>query len=120
MADFNRETDAALRSAFIQLGVRIAPEAKTSAMVEQLKTHGVDVEVDSGMVCMKQNGVVASTGTVLRSFAIEHKEHFILPGGQVRSAADLRPAGTPEGIKQRTELINKLGLDAFREIISAP
>jgi hypothetical protein len=38
----------------------------------------------------------------------------------VRSLADLRPANTDEGKKQRVELIRERGLDAFNQIVNSP
>jgi hypothetical protein len=118
MTDFNREQDAALRSAFAQLGVRIAPDAKTSEMIPQLEAFQMTATVDQGVLTISQHGAVISTGTALKAFTGKHPEHFVLPGGQVRSKADLQPANTPEGVRQRTELIREQGYDSFAKIIS--
>lgn len=118
MAEFNPATDAALRGAFNQLGVRLAPDAKTSEMVDQLEQYQMTCSVDNGMLAISQHGAVVSTGTALRAFVGKFPQHFILPGGEVRSRDQLAPQGTPEGNKQRAELIAKVGYDGFRKIIS--
>jgi hypothetical protein len=119
--EFDREKDSALRNAFAQLGVRVAPEAKTSEMVTQLKEQfQIEACVDAGVLTLRQNGAIISTGTALRAFTEKAPQHFVLAGGLVRSAADLRDAGTPEGTRQRVELIKARGLKGFTDVIAAP
>jgi hypothetical protein len=117
---FDRELDSAIRGAFAAQGVRLAPEAKTSQIAEQLKAFGITSAVDAGVLRLEQHGAVISTGQALKAFTEKHAEHFVLPGGQVRSAADLRPANTPEGIRQRTEMIASQGYDKFVSVVAAP
>jgi hypothetical protein len=118
---FDKELDGAIRAAFAASGVRLAPDAKTTEIAEQLQSaHGVSASVDAGVLKLEQNGTVASTGSVLKAFTDQHKEHFIVPGGQVRSLADLRPANTPEGRRQRSEMIASQGLEKFTEVVASP
>lgn len=115
---FDRNTDAALRSAFAQLGVRIAPGAKTSEMIPQLEAFQMKVSTDEGLLVIRQHDQIISTGTALKAFTGKHPEHFVLPGGQVRSKDQLLPNDCKEGIRQRVEMIREQGLDGFSKIIT--
>lgn len=118
--EFNLELDTAIRNAFAASGVRIAPEAKTSEIAAKLTEYQMTPTVDGGLLAITQHGAPISVGTALAAFVAKHPENFILPGGQVRSLADLRPADTDEGRKQRVELIRAKGLDEFNRIVNAP
>ena len=78
------------------------------------------VGTDSGMLKLEQNGAVVSTGTVLKAFTEKQPEHFILHGGAVRSVPQLQPHNTPEGQRQRAELIASRGLAAFESVVNTP
>ncbi len=118
--EFDLQMDTAIRNAFAASGVRIAPEAKTSEIAAKLTEYQMTPSVDGGLLAITQHGAPISVGTALAAFVGKHPENFILPGSQVRSLADLRPANTEEGRKQRVELIKTQGLEAFGKIVTSP
>ena len=118
--EFDLKLDAAIRSAFAQSGVRLAPEAKTSEIVEQLAEYGVSASVDNGALSLSQNGSIISNGTAVAGFVKQRPEHFVIDGGQARSLADFRPADTTEGKKQRVEFIREHGGEKFAQLVNAP
>jgi hypothetical protein len=118
--EFDLKLDAAIRGAFAQAGIRMGPGAKTSDIVDQFAQFGVTPEVDNGVLVLMQNGAPARTGTALTAFVGKFPDHFVVPGAQVRSVKDLQPANTPEGIKQRVELIREQGGEQFAKIVNGP
>lgn len=70
--------DRALRCAFSDARLRLAPDAKLTEIIESLKAMGVECAVQDGFFAMMQQGTSLHTSLALRSFAEKHKQFFIL------------------------------------------
>jgi len=76
----NRELDAALRKAFSDARVRIAPNAKLADIKAALEAMGLTVAVEDGFLVLTQGTTAMHTNIALKNFANrpENAQYFVL------------------------------------------
>ena len=72
--------DSALRKAFSDASVRVAPTTRMTDIIEALKAMGIGVEVQDGVLVLTQGTTSFNTSLALRNFSIrpEHARFFVL------------------------------------------
>jgi hypothetical protein len=104
--------DAALRRAFSDAGVRVAPSATMTEVVSRFNALGISCEMQDGCLVLKQDEREFSTALACKGFAAraENVALFIT-----------EKTSTQEWTRtQKSEYIAKHGLDAWENRLNAP
>ena len=80
------ELDRILRKNFSDCGIRVAPDARMTDVLESFKSLGVSVAVEDGLLVLSQGSTVFHTGQALKGFAAktENARFFVLQSGDPR------------------------------------
>ena len=104
--------DSALRRAFSEASVRLAPETKITDVIAALGTLGIVAEITDGVLVLRQDQTQFNTSLALRNFSKrpEHAKFFVQEGQH--------PAQW--STKTKIEYINKNGEAAYRKLCQSP
>jgi hypothetical protein len=106
------QIDSALRRAFSEASVRVAPDARTTDIVAALGTLGITAEVTDGVLVLSQGETSFNTSLALRNFAKrpEHAGFFILDGAHPAQWSN----------KKKIEYLSTHSDDEFRALVQSP
>jgi hypothetical protein len=104
--------DAALRRAFSEAGVRVAPSATMTDVVSRFNALGISAEVQDGCLVLKQDTREFNVALACKSFAAkpENAALFITEQTSTREWTG----------KQKSEFIAKYGYNAWENRLNAP
>lgn len=104
--------DAALRRAFSEAGVRVAPSGTMTAVVAAFNGMGISAEVQDGCLVLKQDTREFNVALACKAFAAK-------PENAALFVTEQNPASEWTG-KQKSDFIAQHGYDAWQRKISGP
>ncbi|MGA9810140.1 MAG: hypothetical protein ACLPH5_04600 [Candidatus Sulfotelmatobacter sp.] len=104
--------DSALRRAFSEASVRVAPDTRMTDIVTALGVMGVSIEVQDGVLVLQQGATAFNTSLALRNFSQrpEHAKFFILETLDPKTWTNAR----------KMKYIAEHGQDAWGKLCCAP
>jgi hypothetical protein len=102
--------DSALRRAFSDAGIRLRPEAQTTAIVERFNALGISCEVQDGVLVLSQDNRQFNTSLACKGFAAkpENADLFV--------TAQSNPKEW--NAQEKSAYISKNGYAAFEQLVT--